>query len=201
MPTVNEQGSATTGDAASLLAKARPTAGLMSPSSVAQVDHVVFELAGQRYALPVSLVREVLPRATLARVPEGPIELAGVLRLRGALLPVVDLRRRLGLAEITPRIDQRIVVAIVGAAGVGLLVDAVHGLQRFAEPPADPSPDGALSIIRAVVETPDQVVLLLNLAAIASGEMDRVLSSLHAERSALSAAGEHEGGRVAGTAE
>ena len=69
-------------------------------------DLLVFRLAGEQYALPVPDVAEVVPRASLTRLPGAPDGILGMLRLRGALLPVVDLRTRLGLPPVTSRVSQ-----------------------------------------------------------------------------------------------
>lgn len=91
-------------------------------------DLVVFELAQQRYGLSVGQVREVLPRATLTPLVGAPAGLLGVLSLRGDLLPVLDLRLRLGLPPVQPSIGQCIVVTEMAPAAVGLLVDGVVGI-------------------------------------------------------------------------
>ena len=91
-------------------------------------DLLVFDVGLQHLGLPVSQVREVLPRATLTPLAGSPSSLAGLLRLRGGLLPVVDVGSRLGLLEGSPRIGQCIVVVSTARADVGLLVDAARGL-------------------------------------------------------------------------
>src|SRR3954468_8390826 len=91
-------------------------------------DLVVLELARQQYALSVKQVREVLPRAALTTLPGAPAGVLGVLQLRGTLLPVLDLRQRLGLTVVPATIGQRIVVAELQDATIGLLVDAVVGI-------------------------------------------------------------------------
>lgn len=137
-------------------------------------DSLVFGVAEQRYALPIAVVREVLPRASVVRVAEAPDELLGLLRLRGTLLPVVDPRRRLGLPPTAPRISQRIVVVRTPAVTIGLLVDAIHGLARLGEPGAV---DGD-RVLSGVVETPDGTIALLNPALSIGAETVAYLRSL-----------------------
>lgn len=124
-------------------------------------DLLVFELAQQRYALPVARVREVLPRVSLTSIPEAPATVAGVLRLRGALLPVVDLRRRLGLPSVEPEIGHRIVIALVAGDPIGVLVDEVEGLASVG---AHEARLAARSdhLVQGVIETPGRVVTILN---------------------------------------
>jgi purine-binding chemotaxis protein CheW len=97
-------------------------------------DFLVFSLGQQPFALPVRQVSTVVPRARLAPLTGAPADLIGVLRLRGALFPVVDLRARLGLAPEPAHLGQCIVVM---QTSVGLLVDGVEGLVHAAPNPLE----------------------------------------------------------------
>ncbi|WP_191061654.1 chemotaxis protein CheW [Geminicoccus harenae] len=92
---------------------------------------VTFDLAGQAYALPIAEVGEVLalPPHILA-LPKSDAAMLGVVTLREALLPVVSLRVLLGFVPEAPGRDARIVVAQVGAARIGLLVDRLQVILR-----------------------------------------------------------------------
>jgi purine-binding chemotaxis protein CheW len=93
---------------------------------------VVFRLEAGQYALPLEHVVEVLRMVAIRPVPEGPAWLAGVINLRGRMLPIMDLRARLGLPPLGTRLETRIIVADTagfgGATGpqlIGLLADEV----------------------------------------------------------------------------
>ena len=103
---------------------------------------VTFRLAGETFALPVEPVREVLRVATITRVPHAPQPIRGVTNLRGRVIPVIDLRLRIGLE--TRDLDRASRVMVVASRGrlLGLLVDAVHqvlhvDLNRVQAPPED----------------------------------------------------------------
>ncbi|MBI3964270.1 MAG: chemotaxis protein CheW [Chloroflexi bacterium] len=128
---------------------------------------LVFDIGGQRYALALAQVREVLPRAGLTQLPEAPAALIGLLRLRGTLLPVLDLRLRFGVSPAVPRIDQRIVVAWVGQAIMGLLVDGVDGVLALRDGAKPGEPGRAGQLVQHVEETPGGAVILLDTAALA----------------------------------
>ena len=103
---------------------------------------VTFALAGETFALPVASVLEILRVAGITRVPHAPRIVRGVTNMRGKVLPVVDLRVRLGLetAELGPQ--SRILVASSRGRLLGLLVDAVQQVERIDRnavqaPPAD----------------------------------------------------------------
>ena len=88
---------------------------------------LTFELDGAPYALPVERVREIVRVRPITPVPRVPADVRGVISLRGEIVQVVDLRRRLGLELLAATRSSRIVVVHAGDDRVaGLLVDAVR---------------------------------------------------------------------------
>lgn len=138
---------------------------------------LVFTLAQQKYAFAVTHVREVIPIAALIPVPEAPKGLIGLLRLRGTLLPIVDLRERLGLLTVQRVISQRIVVAFISQAPIGLVVDSVLGLTRILEERISSTDRAKDQLIRRTFETPEGIVTLLNTEKIPSADLYTFLSS------------------------
>jgi purine-binding chemotaxis protein CheW len=103
---------------------------------------VMFELAGELYALPVARIQEIRRAHAITRVPHAPGPVRGITSLRGKVLVIVDLRQRLGMppAEVDPR--SRILVVSSRERSLGLLVDAAHQVisllaSRIDPPPAD----------------------------------------------------------------
>src|SRR5260370_41698637 len=91
-------------------------------------DLLVFSLGKQHFGLPVGQVSTVVPRATLTPLPGAPADLMGLLRLRGALCPVIDIRARLGLSVAVAHIGEGIRVMQTATLKVGLLVEAIEGV-------------------------------------------------------------------------
>lgn len=87
-------------------------------------DFVTFHLAGELFAFPMSRVREIIRMPALVRVPLSPASLDGLANLRGAILPVVDLRSCCGL-ERQPHEDSTRVIVLNSAAPLGVVVDRV----------------------------------------------------------------------------
>lgn len=90
-----------------------------------------FSLSEALYCIPIDHIREILQVCNMTRVPMMPLFVRGVMNLRGAVVPVMDLGMRLGLCET--RIGKRSCIVIVesgcpdgGAQRYGILVDAVH---------------------------------------------------------------------------
>lgn len=95
---------------------------------------LVVQLAAGDYAIPIERVREIVRLVKITRVPRTPDWLVGVVALRGEIVEVVDLRRRLGLPKVDATRASRIVVIHGDDDGVaGLLVDSVKGVLRAPE--------------------------------------------------------------------
>jgi len=98
-----------------------------------RVEYLAFGLAGEAYAVPIALVAEILKPLPITHVPRAPHVVVGLMTVRGRLITVIDLRRRLRLPEtpIDPR--SRILIADTGEEQIGLLVDEVMQVYRLAE--------------------------------------------------------------------
>ena len=121
-----------------------------SSDSVGEAHRLLsFELAGAPYAVPVERVREIVRMRPVTPVPRTPEEIRGVISLRGEMIELIDLRRRLGLGSIEPSRRTRIIVVKTGDDEVvGLLVDAVREVLRISDEviqPATGSDTGAVN--------------------------------------------------------
>ena len=127
---------------------------------------VTFQLAGEVFALPVTSVLEILRVAGITRVPHAPRVIRGVTNMRGKVLPVVDLRVRLGMAdaEVTPQ--SRILVASSRGRLLGLLVDAVQQVERIDRDSVQPPPADVMTAqsdyITGVCQLGERLVILLD---------------------------------------
>ena len=130
---------------------------------------VIFRLEAAQYALPLERVVEVVRVVAIRPVAHGPAWLVGVIDRRGQALPIMDLRVRLGLPALPPRLDTRIIVADVGGAEgacfLGLLADEVLEVLAqtavdIALPPALPGVDGPPL---STVQTADRLVPVFDL--------------------------------------
>jgi purine-binding chemotaxis protein CheW len=102
---------------------------------------LTFEIDATPYALPVERVREIVRMRTVTPVPRVPEAVRGVISLRGEIVQVLDLRRRLGLPPAEPTRRSRVVV-VHGDEGrvAGLMVDAVREVVSVGEEALRPAP-------------------------------------------------------------
>jgi purine-binding chemotaxis protein CheW len=144
---------------------------------------VCFRVGGQEYGAAIADVKESLTLRPVTRVFLTPPWLAGIMNLRGDVVPVIDLGRFLGLAATTPSDDGRIVLVQRGAARAGLLVDSLAELRvvdadALGPPPSTLSPDIA-PLFRGLARLEDGVLVrVLDLAALFEHDRLRTLDGL-----------------------
>ncbi len=131
------------------------------------VAWVSFHLAERTYALPVDEVREVLRVAHVTRVPRAPAGVRGVTNMRGRVLPVIDLRVRLGMPAVAVGEASRILVVRGASGAIGLLVDRVEQIVPVLPSTVQPAPEEASVYTEAavgVVPATPRLLILLHLS-------------------------------------
>jgi purine-binding chemotaxis protein CheW len=108
------------------------TAKTVTASADGVVQILVVHVATVRCGFVLDDVIEVLPAVTIAALPGAPDVIGGVIDLRGALVPVLDLRRRLGLPVRARKLDDHVVVCDVGRRRVGIWVDRAEDVLAVA---------------------------------------------------------------------
>ena len=113
--------------------------------STASADHkrelISFRVADQEYCVDIMAVREIRGWSPATPLPQSPDYVRGVLNLRGAILPVMDLSARLGISPVSPTERHVIVVVRSGERLVGLLVDAVSDILAVDQGAMQDPPD------------------------------------------------------------
>ncbi len=127
---------------------------------------VVFELATQRYGLPVTLVREIVLVPALLELAGASLLICGLLNYRGAYVPVIDGRAMVGAASL-PSIDNQIILVGADQPELGLLVDHVVGVYDLdARQSTALDAQAAAAFLAAIATTADGPVLLLDYPAL-----------------------------------
>jgi len=96
-----------------------------------QHELLAFDLGTETYAIDILRLRAIVARLTVTELPRAPAYLLGIISLRGQIVPLVDLRLRLGLRATPPTRASRILVVDAAGEPVGLLVDAVRQVIRL----------------------------------------------------------------------
>lgn len=134
---------------------------------------VVFDLGREIYGVDIASVQEIIRMQDITRVPRAPRFVEGVINLRGKVIPVVDLRRRFGLAVADHTRTSRIVVVDIGDHTIGMVVDGVSEVLRITEACIEPPSPVVTTLdsdyLRGIAKLEERLVILL--------ELDRILSS------------------------
>ena len=128
---------------------------------------ISFRIGDQEFCVDIMSVREIRGWTPATALPHSPGFVRGVINLRGAVLPIVDLAARFGLPETHPSARPVIIVAQVGSQVVGLLVDAVSDILTMAQDAIQPTPevasDMARSFVRGVLAVEGRMISLIGL--------------------------------------
>jgi len=143
---------------------------------------VVFDLANEHYGVDIGAVESIIKMQEITVVPRAPRFVEGVTNLRGAVLPVIDLRKRFGLpAEQTTR-ETRIVVAEIGGISAGMVVDGVSEVLRVPEEAVEPPSPLVMTVdsafITGIAKVNERLVILLNLSKVLSLEEQSTLQEM-----------------------
>lgn len=132
--------------------------------------HIVFSVADVEYAVPVASVLQLESYTGATLVPGAENYVAGVVTLRGRVIPVVDLRRRFGLPDSAVTIDSRIVVVSWEGRVVALRVDLAREVVKLDDTQHQPAPsvvsERSAGFIHAVHPMGNRLLLLLDLSKV-----------------------------------
>lgn len=126
--------------------------GLKNSRDLANTNELVaFRIGAQEFCVDIMSVREIRGWTKATALPQSPGFLRGVVNLRGAVLPVVDLAARLGFQPAEPTARHVIIVAQIGNQTVGLLVDAVSDILTVTADLIQATPDVASDMAKSFV--------------------------------------------------
>jgi purine-binding chemotaxis protein CheW len=129
-------------------------------------QYLTFQLENEEYGLEILRVQEIKGYSKVTPLPNTPPEVKGVMNLRGAVVPILDLRTRFGLRAAEYTRFTVIIVVTVGPKVVGLVVDAVSDVLNVGARELVPTPDlGAgvdTSFMTGMAHAGDRLITLLN---------------------------------------
>ena len=154
-------------------------------STSGELQAVTFGLGQEVFAVPVTLVREILDYQEPFHVPNGPAYMLGLTDVRGNGVPTIDFRLRLGLAAAPVTTATRIVILDVPlpdrTLALGLLVDRVLSVSAFDRSSIEPPPDIGVrwqsAYIDGVVRQESGFVVIVDVARIFTSEETVLLSA------------------------
>lgn len=148
-----------------------------TPASDERRELVSFRAGEQEYCVDIQAVREIRGWTPATPLPQTPSYMCGVINLRGAVLPIVDFKRRLGREGVEPSARHVIIVTHIGTRLVGLLVDAVSDILTVTDEMIQPTPDVACDTVKSFVRG----IIAMDGRMISLVALDRVLPDMEAE--------------------
>ncbi|PLK26654.1 chemotaxis protein CheW [Novosphingobium sp. TH158] len=139
-----------------------------------QREFITFEVEGQLFGIDIMAIREIRAWTPVTRLPSVPDYVAGVVNLRGTVLPVVDLAARLGWKATDPTSRHAIIVVHVDGQARGMIVDSVSDIVTIAadalQPPPATSGDAIVPFLEGLAAIEDRMVMVLDLKAVGASE-------------------------------
>jgi purine-binding chemotaxis protein CheW len=145
---------------------------------------VSFNIGEEEFGVDILKVQEINRMVDVTRVPNTPEYVDGVINLRGKVIPIIDLRRRFGMARKEKDKNTRIIVVELNNKVLGFVVDAVSEVLRIKKSVSEPPPPIIAGIdadyITAIAKLENRLLILLDLEKVLTTEE-------HAEMEAIAA--------------
>ncbi len=140
-----------------------------------------FQLADEIYAVPLINIQQIIKPRPITFVPRAPHYILGIISLRGAIIPIFDLKRRLGLGETEVQKKSRIIIINLNEkVSAGLLVDQVLEVARVPEESIEPPPPIFSGVegefLNGIARYKGKMLIILNLNQVVLGHKEEALA-------------------------
>jgi len=150
-------------------------------SAVPQLQQLTFSLAGEEYGVDILSVREIRGWSRVTRIPQTPDYLLGVLNLRGAIVPIMDLRLRFGLQRENYGDNTVMIIVAVAERLFGIVVDAVSDVVDIDQAAIKPVPDMGVVVdtryLKGLATHVERMVMLLDVEKLMRPEDVQILDA------------------------
>jgi len=158
----------------------------MSVQGITEIrQYLSFKLDEEEFALDISKVREVLDFAKITRMPQAPEFMSGVINLRGAVVPVIDLKRIFGIRSTERTLDTRIIIGEVSIEGdgtvLGVIADAVNEVMELEPESIEPPPRIGTRMntdfIKGMGKCEEEFIMILDIDKVFSAQEISIITS------------------------
>ncbi len=143
---------------------------------------VSFNIGNEEFAVDILIVQEINRMIDVTKVPNAPDFVEGIINLRGKVIPIIDLRSRLGMPPKEYDGRTRIIVVELDSNVIGFIVDSVSEVLRIDESITEPPPAAVAGIdsefITAVGKLEDRLLILLDLGRILTEKETEALNAV-----------------------
>ncbi len=150
-----------------------------------EIQVVSFLLGEEEFGADILMIQEIMRMAPITRVPNAPHFVEGVINLRGKVIPIVDLRKRLNVSGTREERKSRIMVVDVEGKITGFIVDSVSQVLRIPRTTIDPAPSIVVAgieseYITGVSKLDNRLLILLDFAKILTKREQQELDEVQA---------------------
>ncbi len=128
---------------------------------------VTFNMGTEEYAVDILKVQEINRMTEIAKVPNAPHYVEGVINLRGRVIPVVSLSKRFSFSEKEQDEQSRIIIMDIQGITIGVIVDSVSEVLRIPSNTVDPAPSVATELgtefIKGIAKMEDRLIILIDM--------------------------------------
>ncbi len=156
---------------------------VVNMESYAEMLQVVsFKIGDEEFGVDILQVQEINRLIQITQVPNAPSFVEGVMNLRGKVVPVINLRKRFGLAQKEYDKNTRIVVVELNGKTVGFIVDSVSEVLRISKSVIEPPPELVAGIgseyITGIAKLDDRLLILIDLDKVLTVEEKETLKEV-----------------------
>jgi purine-binding chemotaxis protein CheW len=148
---------------------------LFEGQSADKNKYLIFKVNNEFYGIDVAMVNNIIQLPTITMVPSSPKYFKGIINLRGEIVPVMSLRRKMNYSDDTFTKDSRIIILNIGEDKlIGVIVDAVKEVLTISEDEIEqPSPflKKEESVVKGVGKMGDNLISILDVSSIVSKEL------------------------------
>lgn len=131
---------------------------------------VTFHIGDEEFAVDILNIQGINRMVEITKVPNSPDYVEGIINLRGKVLPIINLRKRLEMPDIEYDKNTRFIVVEINGRVVGFIVDSVSEVLRISRTITEPPPEMASTVdsefITAIGKLEDRLLILLNIEKI-----------------------------------
>jgi len=144
-------------------------------------QYVSFNLNSEKYAVDIMYVEEIIRIVEITQVPRAPEFVEGIINIRGKVIPVVDMKKKLHLGSISVDNSTRIIITNIKNRKIGFIVDSVNEVIRIDDSLIDDAPTVTMtmdsSYIKGVAKTDQGLIIIIDITKVfSSGEESQLYS-------------------------
>jgi len=147
--------------------------------------YVVFKINGQKYCINILTIKEICSNKETTFLPNTPSFIEGIINLRGEVLSIINLSKKLGIVSSTPFQEQKILVVIIDELLLGFLVDEVIGIIHTPSENIDNKPkmlENEENFISGIIKSGDEMIISIDLEHILNKEELSSVEQLNKEQ-------------------